>query len=132
MNDLLSWKKWWPAETATLREAISLRKQLCEKYGAGDAVQQQLARTLEGCRRRRRCRSDECPVCERSRRVAARKKWQIITPTGVHLQRSEVPGHVYLVIEFQDTSAAFPLHVDVLRQLGSTMWAYTADEMTAH
>ena len=71
--DLRSWKKTWRAETATFEEAKSLRSRLVELFRNGSDRERETARTLKRCRRRSRCGSSECPVCERRRRRKAKR-----------------------------------------------------------
>ena len=71
--NLRSWKKTWHAETATLDEALSLRRRLVRRWRDGDDKERETARILGRCRRGRRCGSPDCPVCERRRRRKARR-----------------------------------------------------------
>jgi AAA domain len=65
---LRSWKKWWPAETASFEEARSLRRRLIKLWQKGGERDRKTRRIVRRCRRGHRCGSPECPVCERGRR----------------------------------------------------------------
>jgi hypothetical protein len=82
--NLRSWKKNWQAETATLDEALSLRRRLVKCLRKGNDRERETARILDRCRRAMRCGSPECPVCERRRRRKAQRKRVTHTMPIVH------------------------------------------------
>lgn len=71
--DLRSWKETWRAETATFDEASSLRRRLVKRLRKGSDRERETARIVGRCRKRARCDSPECPVCERRRRRKAKR-----------------------------------------------------------
>jgi putative DNA primase/helicase len=72
--DLRSWKTSWSAESATLAEANKLKNRLVESWREGGKPERELARLVAACRKRKRCGSPECPVCERRRCRQAKDK----------------------------------------------------------
>jgi ParB-like chromosome segregation protein Spo0J len=57
----------------TRAEAIQRRKEHIAELREGDKGERRLADVLAQCRKRNRCNRDECPVCERRQKLAARR-----------------------------------------------------------
>ncbi len=71
---LRSWKKSWPAETATFEDARLLRRRFLKLWRNGSDRECETARIVGRCRKGKRCDSPECPVCERRRRRRAQRE----------------------------------------------------------
>lgn len=75
-----------PAEPATLKEALALRKRLLKRLRKGSERERKIARELDRCSKQARCGSAYCPVCERKRLRAQSRQAPAAEPQ--HKQQS--------------------------------------------
>ena len=78
--DVREFKIWWSAETATMEEALSLRKRVIRVLENGNADERKTAQIIKKCRKVDRCGSSDCPVCVRRRLRKARRKLAKLAP----------------------------------------------------
>ena len=89
----------WNTELPSFDEAKQERSKLIAELRQGSAREQRLADLLAKCRKNNRCNLDECPVCDRRKRLP---KWEapasvVKTITGrsvprIYLDRVEIVG----------------------------------------
>ena len=89
----------WNTELPSFDEAKQERSELIAELRQGSAGEQRLADLLAKCRKNNRCNLDECPVCDRRKRLP---KWEapasvVKTITGrsvprIYLDRVEIVG----------------------------------------
>ena len=87
---------WDPDRIATLAKAVEERKELIAELRKGDESDRRLANVLAHCRKGSRCHREECPVCERRKRRAARRIPRSAVKSGVGTFTSYIVKNLYL------------------------------------